>query len=115
MYPNIDKFTEHGQIVIGYIEPIDGVAIASEGRQTLAMLRRRKDEPFKQLLSRLDTAIAKATIDNVYVDEVNTPHSGRAHFLRPVISTSIDRGHIRSHPSQNTPPSSRRRERHACC
>ena len=73
IYPNIDEFTEHGQIVIGYIEPIGGVAIASEGRQTLAMLRRRKDEPFKQLLARLDTAIAKATIDDVYVDEVNTP------------------------------------------
>jgi hypothetical protein len=70
MYPHIDEFTEHGQIVIGHIEPIGGVAIASEGRQTLAMLRRRKNEPFKQLLGRLDTAIAKATIDNVYVDEV---------------------------------------------
>ena len=43
------------------------------GRQTLAMLRRRKDETFKQLLARLDTAIASATIDDVYVDEVNTP------------------------------------------
>jgi len=75
MYPNIDEFTEHRQIVIGYIEPIGGVAIASEGRQTLAMLRRRKDEPFKQLLARLDTAIAKATIDDVYVDEVNTPQN----------------------------------------
>jgi hypothetical protein len=31
------------------------------------------NEPFKQLLARLDTAIAKATIDDVYVDEVNTP------------------------------------------
>ena len=28
MYPNIDEFTEHGQIVIGHIEPIGGVAIA---------------------------------------------------------------------------------------
>ena len=56
MYPNIDEFTEHGQIVIGHIEPIGGVAIASEGRQTVTMLRRRKDEPFKQLLDRLDTA-----------------------------------------------------------
>jgi hypothetical protein len=37
------------------------VVIASEGRQT------------KQLLARLDVAIAKATIDDVYVDEVNTP------------------------------------------
>jgi hypothetical protein len=59
MYPNIDEFTEHGQIVIGYIEPVVGVAIASEGRQTIAMLRRRKDEPFKQLLARLDTAIER--------------------------------------------------------
>jgi hypothetical protein len=41
----------------------------------MAMLRRRKDEPFKQLLARLDTAIAKATIDDIYVDEVNTPRS----------------------------------------
>jgi hypothetical protein len=73
MYPNIDEFTEHGQIVIGYIEPVGAVAIASEGRQTIAMLRRRKDETFKQLLARLDMAIAKATIDDVYVDEVNIP------------------------------------------
>jgi hypothetical protein len=75
MYPNIDEFTEHGQIVIGYIEPIGGVAIASEGRQTMAMLRRRKGETFKQLLARLDTAIEKATIDDIYVDEVNTPQN----------------------------------------
>lgn len=73
MYPNIDEFTEHGQIVMGYIEPVGAAAIASEGRQTIAMLRRRTDETFKQLLARLDVAIAKATIDDVYVDEVNTP------------------------------------------
>lgn len=72
-YPNIDEFTEHGQIVIGYMEPVGAVAIAAEGRETLAMLRRRKDEPFRQLLARLDLAIASATIDDVYIDEVNTP------------------------------------------
>ena len=75
MYPNIDEFTEHGQIVIGCLEPVGGVAIASEGRETIAMLRRRKNEPFKQLLARLDRAIASATIDEVYVDEVNTPQN----------------------------------------
>jgi hypothetical protein len=53
------------------MEPVGAVAIAAEGRQTLAMLRRRKDETFKQLLARLDLAIASATIDDVYVDEVN--------------------------------------------
>jgi hypothetical protein len=52
-----------------------GVAIASEGRETVAMLRRRKDEPFKQLLARLDRAISSATIDEVNFDEVNTPQN----------------------------------------
>jgi hypothetical protein len=72
-YPNIDEFTEHGQIVIGYMEPVGAVAIAAEGRETLALLRRRPDEPFKKLLARLDLAIESATIDDVYIDEVNTP------------------------------------------
>jgi hypothetical protein len=39
------------------------------------MLRRRKDETFKQLLARLDTAIASATVDDIYIDEVNTPNT----------------------------------------
>jgi hypothetical protein len=57
------------------MEPVGAVAIAAEGRQTIAMLRRRKDESFRQLLARLDTAIASATINDVYVDEVNVPRS----------------------------------------
>jgi hypothetical protein len=75
IYPNIDEFTEHGQIVIGYLEPVGGVTIASEGRETIAMLRRREHEPFKQFLARLDRAISSATIDEVCVDEVNTPQN----------------------------------------
>jgi len=74
-YPNIDEFTEHGQIVIGYMEPVGAVAIAAEGRETLALLRRRKNESFRQLLMRLDLAIASATIDDIYIDEVNTSKS----------------------------------------
>jgi hypothetical protein len=61
--------------MIGCLDPVGGVAIATEGCETIAMLRRRKDEPFKQLLARLDRAISSATIDEVYVDEVNTPQS----------------------------------------
>jgi hypothetical protein len=44
-----------------------------EGRDTKAMLRRGKDETFKQLLAHLDMAIENTTTDNVYVDDVNTP------------------------------------------
>jgi len=75
MYPHIDEFTERGQIVIGYMDPVGSVAIAAEGRNTIAMLRRGKDETFKQLLARLDMAIESATIDDVYVDEVNIPEN----------------------------------------
>ena len=57
------------------MEPVGAVAIAAEGHETLAMLRRRKAEPFRQLLARLDLAIASATIDDVYIDEVNTPRN----------------------------------------
>jgi len=73
MYPHIDEFTERGQITIGYMDPVGPVAIAAEGRGTIAMLRRGKDETFRQLLARLDLAIESATMDNVYVDEVNAP------------------------------------------
>ena len=45
MYPNIDEFTEHGQIVIGYIEPVGAVAIASEGRQTIPCSAGGKTNP----------------------------------------------------------------------
>ena len=39
------------------------------------MIRRRKDETSKQLLARLDLAIASGTIDDIYVDEVNAPRA----------------------------------------
>jgi hypothetical protein len=72
MYPHIDEFTERGQIVIGHMDPVGPVAIAAEGRDTIAMLRRGKEETFKQLLARLDLAIESATVDEVYIDEVDT-------------------------------------------
>jgi hypothetical protein len=75
IHPNIDEFTEHGQIVTGYLEPVGGVAIASEGRERIAMLRRRSNEPFKQLLARPNRAIVSATIVEVYIDELDTPHN----------------------------------------
>jgi hypothetical protein len=64
-----------GRLVIGYMEPLGPVAIAAEGHDTIAMLRRGKDETFKQLLARLDLAIESATMDDVYVDEVNSPQN----------------------------------------
>jgi hypothetical protein len=72
---HIAELIEHGQITVGTIHPVGSVAIANEGRQTLAMLRRHNGESFLQLLQRLDLAVGKALIDHVCTDEVNTPHS----------------------------------------
>ena len=47
------------------------MAVAHEGRNTLAMLVRRKGETLVELLTRLDLAIARAQTENVFTDEVN--------------------------------------------
>ena len=49
------------------------VAIATDGHNTLAMLKRREGETLAQLLTRLDLAIGKAFTEDVFTDEINTP------------------------------------------
>ena len=72
--PYIEETIEHGGISIGIIPPLtECVAVAHEGRNTLAMLKRRKGESLAQLLSRLDLAIARAHTDDIFTDEVNPP------------------------------------------
>jgi hypothetical protein len=72
--PHIEDFINYGQIVVGIMQPAGCVAVAGEGRQSVAMLRRREGETLKQLLTRLDLAIARAVVDDIYTDEVNTQH-----------------------------------------
>ena len=64
-----------GQIMIGTVAPIKGAAVAHDGKQTLAMLRRRPREAIYELLTRLDAAIATAQASGYHVDEINTPSS----------------------------------------
>jgi hypothetical protein len=72
--PYIEETIEHGGISIGIIPPLrDCIAVAHEGRHTLAMLKRQKGESLAQLLSRLDLAIAKAHTDDIFTDEINPP------------------------------------------
>lgn len=52
--------------------------MAHEGKNTLAMLVRRKGETLSQLLTRLDLAIARAQTEDVFTDEVN-----QAGFYQP--------------------------------
>lgn len=69
--PNIESLIEFGEITVGVIRPMGCVAIASDGHDALAMLRRRNDETLQQLRIRLDQAIAKAEDGGEYTDEVN--------------------------------------------
>ena len=69
--PNIEELIEYGQITIGTIGPVGPVAIASDGHNSLAMLRRRDDETLEALLTRLDQAIDKAINEEIFTDEIN--------------------------------------------
>lgn len=67
--------------MVGTVAPIKGAAIAHDGKQTLAMLRRRPREAIPDLLARLDAAIATAQSSGSRVDEINTPTSYKRYEL----------------------------------
>ena len=70
-----------GQIMVGTIAPIKGAAVAHDGKKTLAMLRRRPQEPIPELLARLDAAIATAQSTGSRVDEINTASSNKRYEI----------------------------------
>lgn len=77
--PYVNEIIELGGISIGIVPPLtECVAIAHEGKNTLAMLVRRKGETLAQLSTRLDLAIGRAQTEDVFTDEVN-----QAGFHRP--------------------------------
>ena len=72
--PYIEETIARGEITIGIVPPIkECVAIAHEGRHTLAMLKQRKGESLMQLLARLNRAIALAHTADIFTDEINQP------------------------------------------
>ena len=73
---------KYGHITVGNVRPVGCVAVAHDGRQTVAMLLRRKEESVTELLTRLDLAIAKAYSEGIRIDEVN-PIS-QQHFPKKV-------------------------------
>ena len=75
--PHLAELIDYGEITIGTLEPVGGVATAVDGSNCLAMLVRRDGETFLQLLQRLDLAVALAFTEDIFTDEVNTP-SGRS-------------------------------------
>ncbi len=59
--PRIAEFIDYGQVTLGDMDPIGGVAITNDGHNTLATLVCKEGETFAQLLIRLDQVIAKST------------------------------------------------------
>ncbi len=60
-----------GSFVIGRVDPIPCVAVASDNHIMYAALVRRDGETLIQLLDRLDAALAKAFETDDYTDEIN--------------------------------------------
>jgi hypothetical protein len=69
--PSIEELLKYGQITLSNVSPVGCVAVAHDGRQTLAMLLLRNGESVTELLTRLDLAIAKALSEGIRTDEVN--------------------------------------------
>lgn len=60
-----------GQITLGRMAPLDGVAVAADDHNLYAALRRRPDETFTALLQRLDQAIGVAQAGGSRANEIN--------------------------------------------
>jgi hypothetical protein len=68
---SIEELMKYGEITVSNVRRVGCVAVAHDGRQTVAMLLRREGETVSELLTRLDLAIAKARAEGIRVDEVN--------------------------------------------
>ena len=71
--PHLTELIDYGEITIGTLDPVGGVATAVDGSNCLAMLVRCDGETLMQLLQRLDLAVALAFTEDIFTDEVNTP------------------------------------------
>jgi hypothetical protein len=60
-----------GQITLGRMAPLDGVAVAGDDRNLYAALRRRPDETLTALLQRLNDAIGLAQNKGVRTNEID--------------------------------------------
>lgn len=70
---HISELIAYGEIRVGEKVPMGCLAVANDGHNSLAMLKRRNGETLIQLLTRLDHAIAKANKEGVFTDEINSP------------------------------------------
>src|SRR4051812_6375762 len=60
-----------GQITLGRMAPLDGVAVAADDKDIYAVLRRRPEETVAALLKRLDQAIGSARNGGTRTNEID--------------------------------------------
>ena len=68
-----------GQITLGRMAPLDGVAVAADGHNLYAVLRRKPEETLAELLQRLDEAVATAQSGGPRANEIDD----KRYVLRP--------------------------------
>jgi len=68
-----------GQITLGRMAPLDGVAVAADDHDIYAVLRRKPAESFESLLQRLDQAIETAQAGGPRTNEIDD----KRYVLRP--------------------------------
>ena len=73
--PHIAALIADGEITVGILNPVGCVAVATDGHNTLAILKRRPNETLAQLLTRLDQAIERSWTEEIYTGEINPPVS----------------------------------------
>jgi hypothetical protein len=59
-----------GHVTLGRVEPMEGVAVAANGREVVAVLRRRSKESAADLMQRLEDALAAVAQGGAAVNEV---------------------------------------------
>jgi hypothetical protein len=62
-----------GHVTLGRMEPIECAAIAANGREVFAVLRRRPDESAASLMERLEAALESRAHGGELVNEVGSP------------------------------------------
>ena len=68
-----------GQITLGRMAPLDGVAVAADDHNLYAVLRRKPEETFTEFLQRLDEAVGIAQNGGPRANEIDD----KRYVLRP--------------------------------
>ena len=71
-WPNLQNLIDcHGEITVRYRASVGRVAAAMQERQIYATLRIDEGELLPDILDRLDSAVAEAVENEIYIDEIN--------------------------------------------